>query len=83
MATKKITITVPEEIVEAARGLTDNVSGFAAEALAARVRHELLGRDLQQYQEEYGAFTDEERAAADALLCGTSESGELPRAEAA
>ena len=35
MATRKITITLPEELVDAARGLTDNLSGYAAEALAA------------------------------------------------
>ncbi|MFT4216822.1 MAG: hypothetical protein QM619_06500 [Micropruina sp.] len=31
MATRKITITLPEELVETARGLTDNLSGYAAE----------------------------------------------------
>ena len=46
MATRKITITLPEELVDAARGLTDNLSGYAAEALAAKIRHELLGEEL-------------------------------------
>ncbi len=83
MATKKITITVPEELVEAARDLTTNVSGYAAEALADRIRHDLLGEDLRRYQEEHGAFTEEEMAAADALLCGTSESSTPDYADAA
>jgi post-segregation antitoxin (ccd killing protein) len=68
MATKKITITLPEELVEAARGFTDNLSGYAAEALARKIRNELLGQELARYQEEHGAFTKEERAEADALM---------------
>ncbi|MDX3384127.1 type II toxin-antitoxin system CcdA family antitoxin [Streptomyces niveiscabiei] len=83
MAAKKITITVPEELVEAARGLTSNVSGYAAEALADRIRHDLLGEALRLYQEEHGAFTAEEMAEADALLLGTSESDASAQADAA
>lgn len=83
MATKKITITVPEELLKAARELTANVSGYAAEALADRIRHDLLGEELQRYQDEYGAFTEEEMAAADALLCGTSEPTSHAQANAA
>ncbi|MBY8866409.1 MULTISPECIES: type II toxin-antitoxin system CcdA family antitoxin [Streptomyces] len=73
MATKKITITVPEELVEAARGLTDNISGFATEALASRIRRELLAEDLRRHQEEHGAFTEEELAEAFARLTGDDE----------
>lgn len=76
MATKKITITLPEELVEAARGLTDNLSGYAAEALARKIRNELLAEDLRRYQEEHGAFTEEEMAEADARLHGAVRSGE-------
>ncbi|MGW0820018.1 type II toxin-antitoxin system CcdA family antitoxin [Streptomyces sp. NPDC002845] len=74
MVTKKITITVPEELVESARELTDNISGFAAEALAARIRRELLAEDLRRYEEEHGAFTEEELAEAFARLHGTAPS---------
>lgn len=70
MATKKITITVPEELLESARGLTDNISGFAAEALAARIRRELIAEDIRRYEEEHGAFTEEELAEAFAKLHG-------------
>ncbi|MEU1592080.1 type II toxin-antitoxin system CcdA family antitoxin [Streptomyces sp. NPDC005708] len=76
MATKKITITVPEELLEAARGLTDNISGFAAEALAAKIRRELLAEDLRRYEEEHGAFTEEEMAEAFARLNGTAPSNQ-------
>ncbi|MGW9023605.1 type II toxin-antitoxin system CcdA family antitoxin [Streptomyces sp. NPDC055722] len=76
MATKKITITVPEELLEAARGLTDNISGFAAEALAAKIRRELLAEDLRRYEKEHGAFTEEEMAEAYARLNGTAPSNQ-------
>ncbi|MDX3311111.1 type II toxin-antitoxin system CcdA family antitoxin [Streptomyces sp. NPDC054884] len=68
MASKKITITVPEELVEAARELTDNVSGYIAEAFARKIRNDLLAEEVRRYEESHGAFTDEERAEADALL---------------
>ncbi|MEV0483267.1 type II toxin-antitoxin system CcdA family antitoxin [Streptomyces sp. NPDC050508] len=70
MASKKITITVPEELVEAARELTDNVSGYVAEAFARKIRNDLLAEEVRRYEAEHGAFTDEERAEADALLHG-------------
>lgn len=71
MATKKITITLPEELVDAARGFTDNLSGYAAEALARKIRNELLAEELRRYEEEHGAFTDEEMTEADARLYGS------------
>ena len=70
MATKKITITVPEELLDAARELTGNLSGYIAEAFARQIRNDLLAQEMRRYQEEHGAFTDEERAAADAFLHG-------------
>lgn len=68
MATKKITITLPEELVEAARGLTDNLSGYAADVVAARIRNALLGLDLEVYQRTHGDFDRAELAAARAEL---------------
>ncbi|AXG77770.1 type II toxin-antitoxin system CcdA family antitoxin [Streptomyces paludis] len=70
MATKKITITLPEELVKAAKGFTDNLSGYAAEALARRIRNELLSEEIRRYEEEHGAFTEEEQTEADAILHG-------------
>ncbi|MFD7895720.1 hypothetical protein [Streptomyces sp. NPDC059743] len=70
MATKKISVTLPEELVEAARGFTDDLSGYAAEALARKIRNELLGEEMRRYEEEHGAFSDVERAEADARLYG-------------
>jgi len=63
-ATTRITVTLLAEQVAAVRKLTDNVSGHVAEAVARRLRHQLLGDDLRGYQEEYGAFTEEELAEA-------------------
>lgn len=77
MATKKITITLPEELVEAARELTDNLSGYAAEALAFQIRNERLGRYLEEYEREHGPF-DPARLAA----IGEEMFGETPPAPA-
>ncbi len=70
MATKKITITLPEELVEAARELTDNLAGYAAEALAFQIRHDLRARDLEAYQREHGRFDQAELDAVRAELFG-------------
>ncbi len=70
MATRKITITLPEELIEAARGLTENLSGYAAEALAAKVRHELLGQELDRYEREHGPIDPRAVAEAEAELFG-------------
>lgn len=77
MASKKITITLPEELVEAAREFTDNVSGFAAEALADKIRGELLDQEIRRHEAEHGVFTQEEMAAARRALYGdpTTETG--------
>ncbi len=56
--------------------MTDNVSGYAAESLARRIRRDLMGKELRRYQEENGAFTAEERAAADVLLHGPADADE-------
>ncbi|WP_344104744.1 type II toxin-antitoxin system CcdA family antitoxin [Myceligenerans crystallogenes] len=73
MATKKVTITIPEELLEAARGLTDNISGFAAEAFAEQIRRELLAEEMRRYQAEYGEFTEAELAEARHRLFGTPD----------
>ncbi|MEW2620224.1 type II toxin-antitoxin system CcdA family antitoxin [Streptomyces sp. NPDC048106] len=61
--TTRITVTLPTEQVAELKRLTDNVSGYVAEAVARQIRHQLLGEELRRYEEEHGAFTDEELAA--------------------
>lgn len=68
VTTKKITITLPEELLESARELTSNISGYAAEALTRKIKRDLLAEDLRRYEEEHGAFTEEEMAQAHARL---------------
>ncbi|MFJ4844259.1 hypothetical protein [Streptomyces sp. NPDC088733] len=69
-ATTRITVTLPTEQVAELRKLTDNVSGYVAEAVSRRIRHQLLGDDLRRHQEESGAFTDGELAEARARILG-------------
>ncbi|OEU90170.1 hypothetical protein DB35_02375 [Streptomyces abyssalis] len=68
--TTRITVTLPAEQVDELRKLTDNVSGYVADAVARRIRHELIGEELLRHQEEHGAFTDEELAEARGRIFG-------------
>lgn len=68
--TTRVTITLPTEQVEALKRMTDNVSGWVAEATARQLRAQLLAVEMEQYQEEYGEFTEEELAAAEAAIGG-------------
>ena len=61
MSTGRITVTLPSQQVRQLHEMTDNVSGFVAEAVADRLRLELLRQDLSVYQAEHGAFTAAER----------------------
>lgn len=71
--TARITVTLPIEEVAELRKLTDNISGYVAEAVARKIRLDLRKEDLRRYQEEYGAFTEEELAEADARIFGTPD----------
>ncbi|MGW0992378.1 hypothetical protein ACWD5V_03505 [Streptomyces sp. NPDC002523] len=73
--TTRITVTLPTEQVAELRKLTDNVSGYVAEAVARQLRHQLLGADLQRHQEEHGAFTEEELAEARSRILGAPGAG--------
>ena len=72
--TKKVTITLPVELLESMKTHTDNVSGYLTELAERAERRRLLRDDLDSYQSEFGTFTDEEMAEARALLHGTEES---------
>ncbi|GGM21906.1 MULTISPECIES: hypothetical protein [Micromonospora] len=69
--TKKVTITLPAELLESMKTHTDNVSGYLTELAERAERRRLLREELDAYQGEFGAFTDQEMAEAQALLHGT------------
>ncbi|GAA3015753.1 type II toxin-antitoxin system CcdA family antitoxin [Streptomyces parvus] len=73
-STTRITVTLPSDQVAELRKLTDNVSGYVAEAVARQIRHQLLGDDLRRHEEEHGAFSDEELAEARAKIFGSAGS---------
>ncbi|MFD7548231.1 hypothetical protein [Streptomyces sp. NPDC059816] len=75
-STTRITVTLPSEQVAELRKLTDNVSGYVAEAVARQIRHQLLGDDLRRYEEEHGSFSDEELAEARSKIFGASNTSE-------
>nr|MDT0667173.1 hypothetical protein [Micromonospora sp. DSM 115978] len=72
----RITVSLPTEQVEALKKITDNVSGYVAEAVARQIRHKLLSDDLNIYERESGPFTREELVEARAKLLGTA--GDAP-----
>ena len=71
-STTRITVTLPSDQVAELRKLTDNVSGYVAEAVARQIRHQLLGDDLRRHEEEHGGFSDEELAEARARIFGSA-----------
>ncbi|MDA2814113.1 type II toxin-antitoxin system CcdA family antitoxin [Nocardiopsis sp. RSe5-2] len=62
--TTRITVTLPTDQAEQLRKLTDNLSGYVAEAVAEQIRHDLLEEELRRHEEAYGEFTEEELAEA-------------------
>lgn len=73
--TTRITVTLPSDQVAELRKLTDNISGFVAEAVARRLRHQLLGEDLLRHQEEHEEFSQEELAEAHSRIFGEANLG--------
>lgn len=72
MAVRKISISIDQDVLDEAKACADaeGVSLSAWLVEAARDRAKLLGweRLFREYEEEFGAFTDEELAAADAWI---------------
>ena len=66
MAIRKITITVPEELVESIKERVDarGVSGYIAAAAAHQDAMDRLRELAERLEEEHGAVTDDEQQAA-------------------
>jgi Arc/MetJ-type ribon-helix-helix transcriptional regulator len=74
VATTKITVTVPDDILDqaraaVARGAASSVSAYAAAAIAERAERE---RKAAAILERWGPFSDEALAWANRLLDGPS-----------
>ncbi|MFC8424505.1 CopG family transcriptional regulator [Streptomyces sp. NPDC057236] len=70
MATKKVTVTIPEDLLEEIRGEATErgLSAYVSEALRLKRDRDRLCELVDWLQEEHGPVTDEERAAALAEL---------------
>jgi hypothetical protein len=72
MATRKITITMPEELVDQIKAYTDaegtSVSAWISAAAAQQARFRATDEFLADWQREHGAFTPEELAEAEAKI---------------
>ncbi|MQY13871.1 hypothetical protein SRB5_40270 [Streptomyces sp. RB5] len=66
MATRKITITVPEELVESIKGRVDSrgVSAYIAAAAAHQDEMDRLRELADRLEEEHGPVTDDDYQAA-------------------
>ncbi len=49
-------MTLTAELVAALKELTDDVSGYVAEAATRELRRRLVEADLQRHQEKHGVF---------------------------
>lgn len=72
MATKKITITLPEEDLEQVKKLAKAeglpVSTWITKVVEHKARIQAGLEAMREWEAEHGAFTEEELAEADALL---------------
>ncbi|MBA2948025.1 CopG family transcriptional regulator [Streptomyces himalayensis] len=70
MATKKVTITIPEDLLDEIRSETDErgLSAYVAEALRAQRQRDRLLELTEWLQEEYGPVSEEEQQQAAAEL---------------
>jgi hypothetical protein len=66
MATKKVTVTIPEELLEEIRAeaAERGLSAYVAEALRFKRDRDRLLELVNWLEEEYGPVTEDERAAA-------------------
>ncbi|SEC93312.1 hypothetical protein SAMN05216482_5208 [Streptomyces sp. PAN_FS17] len=66
MATKKVTVTIPEDLLEEIRAdvAERGLSAYVAEALRFKRDRDQLLELVDWLQEEHGAVTEDERAAA-------------------
>jgi hypothetical protein len=66
MATKKVTVTIPEELLDEIRAdaAERGLSAYVAEALRAKRDRDRLRELVTWLQEEHGPVTEEDRAAA-------------------
>jgi post-segregation antitoxin (ccd killing protein) len=70
MASKKVTVTIPEDLLEEIRAEADErgISAYVTEALRSKRDRDRLLELVQWLEEEHGPVTDPERSAAyDAL----------------
>ncbi|MEV4638440.1 hypothetical protein AB0J80_13920 [Actinoplanes sp. NPDC049548] len=87
MATKKVTVTLPEELVEAlgVAALEDGIplSRLVASAAERELRRRIGQRLVAEWQAEQGAFTAEELAAAKAEMAAADSQAHSGSATAA
>ncbi|MFE4638237.1 hypothetical protein ACFRJ1_33380 [Streptomyces sp. NPDC056773] len=84
MGMKKITITLPDEVVEYIKGHVDprGVSAYVTAAVEREVAMDKLGELSAALQEEHGVLTEEERLSTDEWLASIDAKHDAMRAGA-
>ncbi|WP_405583686.1 CopG family transcriptional regulator [Streptomyces sp. NBC_01190] len=84
MATKKVTVTIPEELLEEIRGdaAERGLSAYVADALRLKRDRDQLQELVDWLEEEHGPVTEDERARAAAELADLDDEHERRRAAA-
>lgn len=75
----RVSLSLPEGTADAVRAISGKreFSSYVTEAVEHRLRSDLIAKDMAEYQEQYGEFTEEERAWAQAALEGNSDAAAL------
>ncbi len=83
MASKKVTVTIPEDLLEEIRAEADDrgISAYVTEALRAQRDRDKLQELVRWLEEEHGPVTGAERSAAYAELDGLDAEHERRRAK--
>jgi hypothetical protein len=70
MATRKITVTIPEDLLEEVRAASAErgISAYVAEALRIKLDQDQLAELVDWLQDEYGPLTEEDETATDEFL---------------
>ncbi|MFF2043644.1 CopG family transcriptional regulator [Kitasatospora sp. NPDC058170] len=82
MAVRKVTVTIPEDLLEEIRTEADErgISAYVTEALRAKRDRDRLQELVRWLEEEHGPVTESEQSAASAELAGLDAEHERRRA---
>ena len=83
MSTRKVTITIDESVLATLRSLAEQAGLPLSTYVTRAAEHHARIQDglaaVQEWEQEHGAFTDDEFAAADAAIADATGAARVPR----